>query len=97
MNQKDPQRILGLWDSVAIIIAIVIGVGIFRVPSEVSQYLGSPKLILLAWMIGGGIALLGALCYAELSTSIPKTGGDYIYLRESYGPLAGFLLLICLN
>lgn len=82
---------LNWFDSVAIIIAIVIGVGVFRVPSEVAQYLSTPALILLAWLIGGIICLLGALCYAELSTSLPRSGGDYIYLRESYGPAAGFL------
>ena len=85
------KRILGCWDSVAIILAIVIGVGIFRVPVEVAKYLSSPNLIILAWLCGGLISLLGALCYAELSSSFPRTGGNYIYLRESYGPLVGFL------
>lgn len=85
------KKILGRWDSVAIIIAIVIGVGIFRVPAEVAKYLSSPNLIILAWLLGGIISLLGALCYAELSSSFPETGGNYIYLRESYGPWSGFL------
>jgi len=91
---KTPQgfkKILGRWDSLAIIIAVVIGVGIFRVPAEVAKYLDSPKMILSAWLLGGVISLLGALCYAELSSSFPKTGGNYIYLRESYGPCTGFL------
>lgn len=90
-SQQDLKKILGRWDSVAIIIAIVIGVGIFRVPAEVAKYLNTPNLIVLAWLLGGIISLLGALCYAELSSSFPKTGGNYIYLRESYGPWAGFL------
>jgi len=85
------KKILKCWDSVAIIIAIVVGVGIFRVPAEVAKYLISPNLILLAWFCGGIISLLGALCYAELSASFPETGGNYIYLRESYGPGVGFL------
>ena len=85
------KKVLGRWDSIAINIAIVIGVGIFRVPSEVAKYLGSSNLIILAWFTGGVISLLGALCYAELSSSFPKTGGSYIYLRESYGSLTGFL------
>jgi len=89
--QLTSKKELSWFDSIAIIIAIVIGVGVFRVPSEVAQYLSSPVFILLAWLIGGIICLLGALCYAELSTSLPKSGGDYIYLRESYGSLAGFL------
>jgi len=85
------KRTLGFWDSVAIIVAIVVGVGIFKVPTEIAKYLNSPSLIFLAWFIGGLIALSGALCYAELSSSFPKTGGNYIYLKESYGPWAGFL------
>lgn len=85
------KKILGRWDSIAITIGIVIGVGIFRVPAEVARYLASPGLIILAWIVGGIICLLGALCYSELSASFPQTGGNYIYLRESYGPGVGFL------
>lgn len=88
---QDLKKTLGRWDSIAIIIAVVIGSGIFRVPAVVAQYLSSPNMILLAWLLGGIISLLGALCYAELSTSFPKTGGTYIYLRESYGLWCGFL------
>ncbi len=85
------KRILGYWDSVAIIIAVVIGVGIFRVPAEVATYVTSPNLIIFAWLLGGVICLLGALCYGELSASFPETGGNYIYLRESYGRCVAFL------
>lgn len=60
-------------------------------PAEVARFLQSPTLILMAWFLGGMISLLGALCYAELSSSFPKTGGNYVYLRESYGEWAGFL------
>ncbi len=84
-------KVLGLWDSVALIIGIVIGVGIFRVPAEVARYLPSPELIILVWFLGGVFSLIGASCYSELSSSFPETGGDYVYLRESYGPLTGFL------
>jgi len=66
-------------------------VGIFKVPAEVAKYVSSPNLIILIWFLGGVICLLGALCYAELSSSFPKTGGNYIYLRESYGPCVAFL------
>lgn len=79
------QDLLEYKDSLAIIIAIVIGVGIFRVPAEVASYLPCAYFILLAWLIGGIISLLGVLTYAELSASFPQTGGSYIYLRESYG------------
>lgn len=82
---------LSRWDSVAIITAIVVGVGIYRVPAEVASFLRSPSLMMLAWLLGGIISLLGVLCYAELSSSFPKTGGNYVYLRESYGDLVGFL------
>jgi len=75
----------------AINIGIIVGVGIFRVPSDVAQILNSPSWILLAWLLGGGVMLLGSLCYAELSSRFPETGGTYIYLRECYGKGIGFL------
>ena len=90
-HHQELNRTLSGWDSVAFNIAIVVGVGIFRVPSEVSLHLKSPDLILLAWLCGGIISLLGAICYGELSSSFPQTGGNYIYLRESYGPCLAFL------
>lgn len=90
-TKTDLKPILGQWDSIAIILAIVIGVGIFRVPAEVSHYLKSPLLIMLAWIVGGVICLIGAACYAELSSSFPQTGGNYVYLKKSYGPLTAFL------
>ncbi len=85
------KKVLGLWDSVIIVVGIVVGVGIFKVPSQVAYYLPQPHWVLLAWLVGGGICFLGALCYAELATSFPKSGGNYIYLRESFGPLVSFL------
>lgn len=85
------RRQLGLIDSVAIIVGIIIGVGIFRAPSSIAGYLHTPSLILAAWIVGGLLALCGGLCYAELSASLPRTGGDYVYLRESYGPAVSFL------
>ncbi|NQT47333.1 MAG: amino acid permease [Candidatus Omnitrophica bacterium] len=90
-NEKGLEKVLGRWDSVAIILAIVIGVGIFRIPAEVARYLASPGFIISAWITGGLISLIGALCYAELSSTFPQTGGSYIYLKKSYGPLASFL------
>jgi len=79
------------WDAVAINVGIVIGVGIFRVPSEVAQILNSSWLILLAWLLGGVLTLLGVFCYAELASRFPQTGGTYIYIREAYGKMMGFL------
>ncbi len=92
MKQKSSLlQILGLWDSIAISVGIAIGVGIFRVPSEIAKIMPFPKLIILAWIAGGLFSTVGALCYAELSSSLPETGGDYIYIREAYGLFAGFL------
>ncbi|MBK9144298.1 MAG: amino acid permease [Candidatus Melainabacteria bacterium] len=84
-------KILGRWDSVAISIGIVVGVGIFRVPSEVASQLQNPTLIIIAWILGALLSTLGAFCYAELASIYPKSGGDYIYLRECYGRLTAFL------
>ncbi|MBD3427084.1 MAG: amino acid permease [Candidatus Omnitrophica bacterium] len=91
VTKDDLKIVLGRWDSVAIVIAIVIGVGIFRVPSEVATYIKSPWLIMVAWLAGGLISLVGALCYAELASTFPETGGNYVYLKKSYGPLTAFL------
>lgn len=85
------KRELKFWDSVAITVGIVIGVGIFRTPGAVAKHLDHPTLILLAWLVGGAISFLGVLCYAELSSRFPETGGTYVYLREAYGKFTGFL------
>lgn len=84
-------KILGRWDSVAISIGIVIGVGIFRVPSEVAGFLNSGIWILIAWFLGGVFSFIGALCYAELSSIYPSSGGDYVYLKECYGKCLAFI------
>jgi basic amino acid/polyamine antiporter, APA family len=85
-------KVLDKWDSMAISLGIVIGVGIFRVPADVAKYLpGAGPLILLAWFVGGLISLSGAFCYAELAAMYPDTGGDYAFLRRGYGKLAAFL------
>lgn len=84
-------RELNLFDASLLVIGCIIGAGIFRTPASIAAALDAPFLILLLWGIGGVLSLFGALCYAELAASFPKTGGDYIYLRESYGPLVGFL------
>jgi len=69
----------------------IVGVGIFVNPAVVARGLHSPPLVLAAWAVGGLIALLGAFVYAELAARFPSTGGEYVYLRETYGPLTGFL------
>lgn len=91
MKAEQLKRELRFWDSVGITVGIVIGVGIFRTPSVIAKYLDSSPFILLAWFLGGVISFLGVLCYAELSSRFPETGGTYIFLREAYGRFVGFL------
>jgi APA family basic amino acid/polyamine antiporter len=84
-------RTLGLIDALAIIIGITIGGGIFLVPNLVAQQLKSPGAILGVWTFAGVISFFGALAAAELGCALPATGGQYVYLREAYGPMIGFL------
>jgi len=69
----------------------IIGGGIFRTPATVAERLGTPGLVLLAWVIGGVVALIGAFCFGELGQRRPRAGGGYVYLRETFGPLPAFL------
>jgi len=84
-------RHLGLWSAVAVLIGSTIGSGIFRVPSSVAEQLQSPGPVLLAWVIGGIVALFGALTLAELAGALPRSGGVFAYILESFGPLPAFL------
>ena len=85
-----PRR-LGLLDSAAIVVGTIIGSGIFVVPNLVARSLPSEPWIIAAWVFTGVLSFFGALAYAELGAMIPATGGQYVFLREAYGPLAGFL------
>ena len=91
MNNPRFVRELNLWDASAIVVGCIIGAGIFRVPHAIAQHLENPLAILLTWVAGGFLSMTGALCFAELAGLFPKTGGDYVYLRETYGPLVSFL------
>jgi basic amino acid/polyamine antiporter, APA family len=85
------QRVLGLWSAISIVIGTVIGSGVFLVPSAMIQYVGSVRNLFLVWVIAGILSLFGALTYAELAAAMPEAGGEYVYLREAYGPFWGFL------
>ncbi len=82
---------IGFPSAVMLVIGGIVGVGIFANPAIVAHSLHSPVLVLAAWGAGGVIALLGAFVYAELAARIPATGGEYVYLRDTYGSLTGFL------
>jgi APA family basic amino acid/polyamine antiporter len=84
-------RELGVSHASAIVVGTIIGSGIFLVPAEMMQAVGSAKLVYLAWMVGGLLSFFGALTYAELGAMKPQAGGEYVYVRDAYGPLGGFL------
>ena len=91
MEPSGLRRQLGLFDAVMLIAGNIIGIGIFVTTGEIAQSIPTPGGILLIWLLGGCLALAGALSCAELAASLPYSGGDYIYLREAYGSLVGFL------
>jgi len=84
-------RRLGLFSGTMAVVGGIIGGGIFRTPATVAERLRSPGLVLLAWVIGGVVALIGAFCWGELGQRRPRAGGGYVYLRETFGPLPAFL------
>ena len=84
-------RELGASQAISIVIGVVIGSGIFLVPAEMMQAVGSARLVYLAWIVGGLFSFFGAVTYAELGKLKPQAGGEYVYIRDAYGPLAGFL------
>ncbi len=84
-------RRLGLFSGMMAVVGGIIGGGIFRTPATVAERLRSPGLVLLAWIIGGVVALIGAFCWGELGQRRPRAGGGYVYLRETFGPLPAFL------
>ncbi|MBC8112194.1 MAG: amino acid permease, partial [Verrucomicrobia bacterium] len=86
-----PQKKLNLVDATMIIIGSMIGSGIFIVSADIARKVGSPGMLLLVWVVTAVITILAALSYGELAAMMPKAGGQYIYLKEAYNPMFGFL------
>ena len=89
----DLPRVLGAPQAMAIVVGTIIGSGIFLVPREMMQDLGSSSLVYLAWIVGGLLSLFGAMTYAELGAMLPYAGGEYVYLRGAYGDTTAFLYM----
>ena len=90
------RRDLTLTHGIAIVVGITIGTGVFLKSAPMAQAVGSPGLVMAAWVIAGVVAMLGALCFAELGTLLPHAGGEYLYLRAAFGNLWGFLY-VCMS
>lgn len=86
-----PSKGLNLLDSTTIIMGSMIGSGIFIVSAEIARQVQTPGMLIMAWVVTGIITILGALSYGELASAMPKAGGQYVYLREAFGPMMGFL------
>ncbi|HEX3471208.1 MAG TPA: amino acid permease, partial [Silvibacterium sp.] len=82
---------LGLFSATAIVVGSMIGSGIFIVPADISRMVGSPALLIAAWLVTAAMTIIGALSYGELAAMMPRAGGQYVYLREALGPMWGFL------
>lgn len=90
-TQRELARDLKVSHAGAIVVGTIIGSGIFLVPKEMMQAAGSSGLVYLAWIVGGLLSFFGALTYSELGAMKPEAGGEYVYMRDGYGPLGGFL------
>src|SRR5579864_1600681 len=90
-QSRELVRELNVWHATAIVVGTIIGSGIFLVSQEMTRAVGSAGLVYLAWIVGGLLSFFGALTYAELGAVRPWAGGEYVYVRDGYGPLTGFL------
>src|SRR5271155_2786625 len=84
-------RGLGLFSSTAIVIGSMVGSGIFIVAADIARLVDSPALLIAAWLVTAAMTIIAALAYGELAAMMPHAGGQYVYLREAFGPLWGFL------
>ncbi len=92
---REVQPHLGVWDVAAITVGIIIGSGIYRSPPDIASRVSGAGPLLWLWIAGGAIAMVGALCYAELAAAYPHQGGTYVYLNKAFGKLFGFLYCWC--
>src|SRR5579862_6706397 len=90
-EETEFHRGLGLFDATMVVVGVMIGSGIFIVSADMSRLIGSAGWLLVAWAIAGVLTIAGAVSYGELAGMMPRAGGMYIYLRESFSPLWGFL------
>src|SRR5581483_10842748 len=92
-KQVDTGLIKGLWrlDATTLVMGSMIGSGIFIVPADIARQVNSPGLLLLTWIVTALLTIIAALSYGELAAAMPHAGGQYVYLREAFGPLSGFL------
>ena len=88
---EELKREIGLFSAMVLVVANMVGTGIFTTSGFIMEELGNPYSLLLCWAVGGFIALCGALCYGELGALFPRAGGEYVFLRESFGKAMGFL------
>src|SRR5688572_2444743 len=85
------QQRLGLFDATMLVVGTMIGSGIFVVSAAIARDVGSSGWLLTVWLLTGVMTIIGALSYAELAAMMPHAGGQYVYLREAFNPLSGFL------
>ncbi|MDB4891821.1 MAG: putative permease [Gemmatimonadetes bacterium] len=90
-NERSLPRSLGLWSAVAVVIGTTIGSGIFRSPASIAGHVPDPTILMFVWILGGVVALCGALSLAEVATALPHTGGLYVFIRDAWGRLPAFL------
>jgi basic amino acid/polyamine antiporter, APA family len=96
IEQNEMKRELGLLDATLLVAGSMIGSGIFIVAADITRNVGSGGWLIAVWLITGLMTLIAALSYGELSAMFPKAGGQYVYLKEAYNPLVGFLYVYCL-
>src|SRR5262245_45448414 len=91
ITQVSLERRLGILGATALVVSNMIGVGIFTTTGFLAGDLAQPQLVIGIWIVGAILALAGALCYSELGTNFPRSGGEYVYLSEAWGPAWGFI------